>query len=257
MFAEEKQHCREMIQRRNDTNDKETRRDLTRRIAKLQRSICRREARLRRLGKALLTMTQALILTDAAGNEFTMPTTTRQAVLSHYSTNYGGGEEVAQELLRRWTSRRNAARLDGQAGNKVRVFAITMELHMTKQAKNLRKASGDDGISPEVLQTLGKLTAHELADATNQWAASDDLVPPSWLTTRLTMLPKGRAKRHVKQQRPIGVQSLTAKATASARLSTYGEDLKPRHTNTRTHIPGKRRHRHCAHAIDTFHRKVP
>lgn len=110
IFAEEKRQRRALIQRRHDMGDIATRRDLTRCIARLQRSIRRREARLRRLGKAPPTMTDFTMLTEETGREFTMPTTTRQAILDHYETNYGGGGAAAQQRLNLWTSRRNAAR---------------------------------------------------------------------------------------------------------------------------------------------------
>lgn len=163
-----------------------------------------------------------------------MPATTMQATFDHHTTNYGGGEQVANDRLQKWCSRRSAARLGGQAqaGRETPLDEAIIEIHTAKQARNLRKASGDDGISPQVPRTLSRHTAQEIAAAANHRLASDDLLPTTWRTARLTKLPKGSATRQVKQQCPIAAQSLVVKATAPAPLSTNAEDLNPRHTNS-------------------------
>lgn len=61
-------------------------------------------------------------------------------------------------------------------------------------------------------------TAQELAGAANRWIAKRGLLPTTWRTARLTMPPKGSAKRQVRRQRPSGAQSFDIEATASALL---------------------------------------
>lgn len=95
------------------------------------------------------TTKQVLMLTDEDGNEVTLPFTTRKVVFDHDASNYGGVGEIANARLQKWCSRRRAARPDNQAGHRAALDAPTIETHLAKQARNLRKACSDDGISPQ------------------------------------------------------------------------------------------------------------
>lgn len=148
-----------MIATRNDTEGTNLRRDLTRRIAKLQTSIHRRETRLRKLRQEPPTTKQVLKLTDGGGTDLALPVTTRKAVHDHDASNYGGGEDIANERLQRWCSRRRAARLDNNTGRRTALDASTIETLLTNQARYLRKACRDNVTSSQILCTLGKHSA--------------------------------------------------------------------------------------------------
>lgn len=115
---------------RNDAAATSLRRELTRRIAKLQTSIRSREASLRKLEQAPPTTKQLLMLTDGDGKEITLPATTRKA-----GSYCGGGEEVTNERLQRWCSRRRAAQLDNLAGPGTKLDASTIETRLATQAR--------------------------------------------------------------------------------------------------------------------------
>lgn len=87
-----------------------------------------------RQGRPPPTAKQALMPSNAQGNHYDLPATTRKAILQRHVRRWRMALRGTPPTIR--TSTRRAARLDGQAGPRIRFTAEAVAAHIEKQAWN-------------------------------------------------------------------------------------------------------------------------